>query len=62
MGRNSLRERIRSLERRIAEHQRKLRTEATCPRPNEGVIRHWLADLRAFRAAIARARKRLGRA
>jgi hypothetical protein len=59
MGKNSLRRRIRSLERRIAEHEAKLREEMTWQVPNIGVMRHWIAELEAFRGSVERARKRL---
>lgn len=65
MGTKQLRKRVRRLERRIREHEVKLRAEAAGPNPREGVMRHWEAEIRAFRGAFRgaadRARKRLGR-
>jgi len=60
MGKRSLRRRIRSLERRIAEHRAKLKEEMACHVPNLDVIRHWLAEVHAFQESVDRARKRLG--
>lgn len=62
MGKRSLRKRIRSLERRIAEHEEKIHREAACQDPTEGVVHHWLAELAAFRGSVARAKKRLRKA
>jgi hypothetical protein len=60
MGGNNLRKRIRTLERRITEHKAKINEEVARWQPNEGVIRHWHVELRAFQGSLLRARKRLG--
>ena len=60
MGKKELRKRVRSLEQRIHEHGTKILTERARPRPDAGRVRHWEAEIKAFREAINRARKRLG--
>ena len=60
MGKKELRKRVRSLEQRIQEHGTKILVERARPRPDAGRVRHWEAEIRAFRGAINRARKRLG--
>lgn len=56
MSKRTFRKRIRSLERRIAEDEDKIRRETTWQLGTEGVVHHWLA---AFRGSLERARKRL---
>ena len=60
MGKKELRKRVRSLEQRIQEHGTKILVERARPRPDEARIRHWEAEIKAFRDSINRARKRLG--
>ncbi len=60
MGKKELRRRIRSLEQRIHEHGTKILVERAHPHSDEGRVRHWQAEIKAFRGAINRARKRLG--
>ncbi len=60
MGKKELRKRVRSLEQRIQEHGTKILVERARPHPNQGRVRHWEAEIKAFRASINRARKRLG--
>lgn len=60
MGRKALRKKIRTLEDRIREHGTKILTERAEAHPNEGRVRHWEIEIRAFRNGIERARKRLG--
>lgn len=52
---------IRSLTRRIAEHQEKIRLEREKENPDEKLIRHWETEIRAFEKGIQQARKRLGK-
>jgi len=59
MGRRELRKKIRTLEDRIQEHGTKILIERARPQPNEGRVRHWETEIRAFRDGINRARKRL---
>ena len=60
MGKKELRKRIRRLAQRVQEHRDKIQTEQARPKPNEGAVRHWEAEIRAFLENINRARKRLG--
>jgi hypothetical protein len=59
MGKKELRKRVQSLEQRIREHGTKILVERARPHPDEGRIRHWEAEVEAFRESIDRARKRL---
>jgi DNA repair exonuclease SbcCD ATPase subunit len=60
MGKKELRKKMRTLDERIREHEAKILVERELDQPNEGRIRHWEGEIRAFRSAIDRARKRLG--
>jgi len=60
MGKVGLRRKVRALEQRIEEHEEKITAERARPRPDEGRLRHWEAEIGAFRDGIRRARKRLG--
>jgi hypothetical protein len=60
MGKKELRKRVRSLEQRIREHGTKILSERARPHPDAGRVRHWEAEIKAFRDSIDRARKRLG--
>lgn len=60
MGKKNHKKAIRSLTKRIAEHQEKIRLESEQDFPDEGLINHWKKEIRAFEKAIQQARKRLG--
>jgi hypothetical protein len=60
MGKGRLRRRLESLARRIEEHEAKIAAERSTPQPREGLIWHWQREIRGFRIAAERARKRLG--
>lgn len=62
MGKKHLRKRVRSLQRRVTEHENKIAQERARGQPKEGVVRHWEKELSAFRANIERALRRFGRA
>jgi hypothetical protein len=49
------------LARRIVEHQEKIRLEYEKNVPDEGLIRHWKTEIRAFEKGIQQALKRLGK-
>ena len=51
---------IESLAQRITEHQEKIRLESEKSFPDEGLIKHWEKEIRAFDKSIQQARKRLG--
>lgn len=59
-GEEGAAEEIRTLDLRIREHGSKILTERARPEPDRGRIRHWEAEIQAFRDGIERARKRLG--
>ena len=61
MGTKNHRKAIRSLQKRIIEHQEKIRIESQKDMPNEGLMHHWRMEIRAFERGIAQARKRLGK-
>jgi len=60
MGKKNHKQAIRSLTKRIAEHHEKIRLESEQDFPDEGLIKHWEKEIRAFEKAIQQARKRLG--
>jgi len=60
VGRKEVRKKMRTLEDRAREHEAKIVAERLELHPNEGRIRHWEIEVRAFRKAIDRVRKRLG--
>ncbi len=60
MGNKNHKKAIRSLTKRIAEHEEKIRLESEKNFPDEGLIKHWEKEIRAFEKAIQQACKRLG--
>lgn len=60
MGKQHHKKAIHSLMKRIAEHQNKIRLEYEKDFPDEGLIKHWESEIRAFEKGIMQARKRLG--
>lgn len=61
MGNKNHKKAIRSLTRRITEHQEKIRLEYQKDFPDEGLIRHWETEIRAFEKGIQQSLKRLGK-
>lgn len=61
MGKKNHRKAIRSLNMRISEHQEKIRLEYAKTLPDEGLIRHWETEIRAFEKGTQQALKRLGK-
>ncbi len=61
MGKKSVLKSIRSLQRRIAEHQQKIVVEQGKDVPDMGLVRHWEKEIRTFEAKVERLRKRIGR-
>ncbi len=53
MGKKNHRKTIRSLTQRIAEHESKIRLEYDQENPDEGLIRHWQSEIRAFEKALS---------
>ncbi|MQL52938.1 hypothetical protein GFC01_11840 [Desulfofundulus thermobenzoicus] len=60
MGKKGLKSRIKSLEKRIKEHQEKIIAEKAKTYPNEGLISHWDKEIKAFQKSIESAKKRMG--
>jgi len=60
MGRRALKKRIESLLKRMTEHEVKIHLEEERENPDQSLIRHWNAEVVAFRKNIERAKKRLG--
>ncbi|AHJ26371.1 hypothetical protein PN465_12865 [Nodularia spumigena CS-584] len=61
MGNKNHKKAIRSLNKRIDEHQEKIRREYEKDYPDQGLIRHWKAEFQAFEKGIQQALKRLGK-
>jgi hypothetical protein len=61
MGKRRYREKVRSPQRRIREHRSKINRERLKSAPDEGLVRHWEREVRAFEDGIGRARRRMGR-
>ena len=59
MGKRALRKRVESLLKRIEEHQLKIQIEAAKEVVDDGLIRHWQAEIDAFEISVERAKKRL---
>lgn len=59
MGIKALKQRILSLEKRIAEHSEKILNEMSKDNPDNKLIAHWEKEIRAFTKSIEIARKRL---
>jgi hypothetical protein len=49
---------MESLGQRIAEHRRKVLSEMAKDLPNEGLIRYWRREIRAFEIGLARAERK----
>lgn len=60
MGSKGLKQRILSLEGRIAEHEEKISAERIRDDPDGKLIAHWEREIKAFQKGIDRAKKRLG--
>lgn len=61
MGKKNHQKAIRSLEKRIIEHQDKIKLELKRESPDKGLINHWQIEIKAFENGIKRALKRLGK-
>jgi len=60
MGKRALRKRIESLITRVHNHELKILQEGEKAVPNQGLIRHWEAEISAFQKSIESAKRRLG--
>lgn len=61
MGNKNHKKAFRSLNKRIAEHEEKIRLEYEKEVPDPCLIRHWESEMRAFEKGIQQALKRLGK-
>ena len=61
MGKKNHKKTVRSLTKRIEEHQEKIRQEYAKELPDQGLIDHWQAEIATFEKGIKQAYKRLGR-
>ena len=61
MGKKNHKKAIQSLEKRIIEHQEKIKSELAKENPDRGLINHWQVEIKAFEKGIQRALKRLGK-
>ncbi|HSF73055.1 MAG TPA: hypothetical protein VLA84_04565 [Microcoleus sp.] len=61
MGNQNHKKALRSLNKRIAEYEEKIRLEYEKDFPGKGLIRHWESEIRAFEKGIQQALKRLGK-
>ncbi|KEI68606.1 hypothetical protein A19Y_3872 [Planktothrix agardhii NIVA-CYA 126/8] len=61
MGNQNHKKAIRSLQRRIAEHEDKINKELQKDYPDQGLIKHWQTEIRAFEKGVQQALKRLRR-
>jgi hypothetical protein len=62
MGRNrDLRRKIFSLQRRLAEHESKIRRQLARDFPDEGLIAHWRHEIDAWEKELTRLARRLER-
>jgi hypothetical protein len=59
MGNKNHKKSIRSFNKRIVEHQEKIRLEYEQDFPDQGLIQHWEKEINAFKKGIERANKRL---
>jgi len=50
---------MRTLRQRITEHQEKIRQEQLLAKPDEGLIRHWQQEIRAFTIQVERLENRI---
>ncbi|MFM6400925.1 MAG: hypothetical protein ACKPFF_29985 [Planktothrix sp.] len=61
MGNQNHKKAIRSLQRRIIEHEDKIKKELEKDYPDQGLIKHWQTEIRAFEKGVQQALKRLRR-
>ena len=61
IGNQNHKKAIRSLQRRIAEHEDKINKELQKDYPDQGLIKHWQTEIRAFEKGVQQALKRLRR-
>ena len=61
MGTQNHTKALRSLQRRIAEHEDKINKELQKDYPDQGLIKLWQTEIRAFEKGVQQALKRLRR-
>ncbi|MBD2480450.1 hypothetical protein [Planktothrix sp. FACHB-1365] len=61
MGNQNHKKAIRSLQRRIIEHEDKIKKELEKDYPDQGLIKYWQTEIRAFEKGVQQALKRFRR-
>jgi len=61
MGKKEFLKQIKSLQKRIEEHEAKISEEIMKTTPDNKVIKYWEREIEAYKDAIAKAEKRLRR-
>jgi len=61
MGKKEFLKQIKSLQKRIEEHETKISEELMKTAPDNKLIKYWRREIAAYKDAIAKAEKRLGR-
>jgi len=61
LGKKEKRKGIETLKSNIREHQQKIADEKNYPVPNEGLIKHWEREIRAFENDILKRERQLRR-
>lgn len=59
MGKRGWKKRVESLKLQILEHERKIKKEKIKSYPDEGLIKHWIIEIEAFKSSLSKALKRL---
>jgi len=61
MGKKEFLKQTESLNRKIKEHEQMIKLEKDKSFPDEGLIKYWEREIRAFKDALQKAQKRLRR-
>ena len=61
MGNKRLKKKIESLKKQIVQHEEKIKKEKMRNFQDEGMIRHWEAEIASFRTGIAKIMRRLNK-
>lgn len=59
MGKRGWKKRIESLKIQILEHENKIKRERSKLHSDEGLMKHWMIEIEAFKDSLNRALKRL---
>ena len=61
MGNKRLKNKIESLKKQIRQHEDKIRKERIKNSPDEGMIKHWEAEIASFRTGMEKIMRRLNK-